>query len=333
MEHSNDDLGLYASAAQAERKAGPSASNVGGCEKRIAYEYLEVEPTNPRTADAANLGTLLHLGWTAMVRSMFAPTERDAAVKLEVPELGRTVEADDVDYVNRVVSDLKSAKDVVWQGWVNRGTPPAEYWDQAEFYGYLLHRLYGGDWTLRIIALNRESGKRAIFEREADPERGEALLGKQVALLGRLVDALIIDDPVLIDEQFVREGKGPGSFMCDYCPFLDACWPPRGPDDPFSPQSATIVGDTAAIATALTDYDEGRTLADKGKRLMSEARTFLVGIEAGPYGDWSLGWSKPRDPEPVPDCDAMVVLLTEAGIEVPMKPGIKRAPSIKVNRL
>lgn len=331
-----DDLAAYGQANQKARKSGPSASNVGGCQKRIAAEFLGMPQTNTRSTTAADLGTLLHLGYSAVISARY-PEDGDeqhrAPYAIEVPELERSVEADHVDFTNRVVDDLKSAKSVVWQGWVNRATPPSEYWDQAEFYAFMLRRAHGGDWTLRITAFNRETGERAVFEQEADPERGQALLDRQVALLGRLHEAAAEPDPLAAWDGFVRGGKGPGTgFPCDYCPFLDACWPPTGPDDPRTPQSKAIDGDESAVADALAQYDEGRALEGKGKRMKDEARLSLTGLSAGAYGDYALGWGKPSGGSDVPDCDAMAAYFTEQGMAVPMRTTAVRTGPISVNR-
>ena len=331
-----DELTLYGEEAQADRIAGPSASNVGGCQKRTAGQFLGIPETNPRNTDAADLGTLLHLGYSAVINSRYPDDSHSAPYPIPVPELGRTVEADHVDWNDRVVDDLKSAKKVIFQSWVNRGTPPDDYWDQAEFYAFLLRRQHGGDWTLRITAFNRETGERATFEQPADPERGKVLFDRQVSLLRRLNDDLaetVDGGPDDVWNNYLRGGKGPGTgFPCDYCEFLDACWPPTGPDDPRTPQSKSIDGDPAAVEDALRQYDEGRALAGKGKRLQDEAKAFLRGLTGGVYGRFTLGWGNPSGGGEVPDCEAMAAYFTEKGMAIPTTTAQVKRGAIQVNR-
>lgn len=311
-----DDLSVYIASREHSGDEGISPNKVSSCYRQNAYRMFHVEPTNLRPTGAADLGTLLHLGWASMIGSTYPPEIRAAEVELRLEELTRRGFADDVDFANRIVTDLKSAKAVVWQNWVNRGIPQ-DHWDQTEVYALALRRLLGGDWTMRIVALNRETGEREEFLQEADPERGLALVQRAQARERSI--ALGIEQGQT-PEQFPREGRGPGrGYPCDYCDWLDHCWPPVGPDDPRTPQSASIEGDAEAIAAHLAEYAEAAPAASKAKAAQADARSFLAGLPAGTYGDFRLWWSGGRDKDPVPDCDAMMAafpLLAAAIIDL-----------------
>lgn len=303
-----DDLSAYIEGREHSGNDGISPNNVSSCYRQNAYRMFHVEPTNARPHGAADLGTLLHLGWAAMIGATYPPEIRAAEVELSIEELTRRGFADDVDFANRIVTDLKSAKDVIWQGWVNRGVP-GDHWDQTEVYALALRRMYGGDWTMRIVALNRETGEREEFLQPADPEYALSLVRRAASREGTIRLGMAQDQT---PEQFPREGRGPGrGYPCDYCDWLDRCWPPTGPDDPRSPQSTTLGDDATAIALALADYSEAAHQASKAKAAQGDARAFLTGIAAGSYGDFRLSWGGGRVRDPEPDCDEMMRLIPQ----------------------
>lgn len=309
---------------QAERDftIGPSGSHT--CYRQQAYMYLEVPSTRKKDTNAADLGTLLHLGWSAMIRSQFDPEVRRPDVSIMVPGLPRAGSADDVDYVNHVVTDLKSAKDRVWQMWLNQGSPYDSYWDQVELYALGLRSLLGGDWTMRIVAFNRETGQKQEYERPADPEVGAAIAAKierrhAALMVSRREVASGASDVQAELDLYPREGRGPGMGMpCDWCPFMDQCWqmPPQGEGGPSTPQAFSVREDATAVGEWAREYVEARTTAGKHYDQQKQAGEFLRGIE-GVFPDangvsYRIGMSGGK-PSTAPDCEAMIERLESLG--------------------
>jgi hypothetical protein len=315
--------------AKQEGKSGlVGPSSAGKCYRSLAYRYHGTPASDFRSKDKADLGTLLHLGWSTLIASAYPAHERESDVLLEWPELPRAGEADDVDWVNRIVTDLKSANGRAWQAMVDRGGPYLNYWDQAEMYGLACARLTdSSDWTLRIVLLNTETGERVEFTQPADPERGKALVD---ALAERHAALMMSVDLGGSPEDFPQEGKGPGrGFPCDWCEWVSRCWPdPTG--GLLSPQAATIADDPDAVAQAAADYKRFAALESEAKKGKYDAQAFLRGI-VGTFGEWSVSQTKDGEGEEVLDEDAAIAALTAAGIPVPtlFKPGRKGYPLVR----
>lgn len=138
-------------------------------------------------------------------------------------------------------------------------------------------------------------------------------------------------------EDLPRDQDGPGlSIVCDNCPFVTACW--GAVVDGVKPQAKLIVTD-ADLATALSEYDEGRTLEARGKQMKDLARAKLDATKPAVYTDgkslaykltWSGGREVPAGQEP--DVEKMLELYEQAGLEVPMRevPARKTTRSIGV---
>lgn len=307
-------------------RVGPSSA--GKCYRSLAYKYHGTPASDFRSKDKADLGTLLHLGWSAMIRLAYDPVEREPDVELSWPELPRSGEADDVDWANRIVTDLKTANGRAWQAMVDRGGPYLNYWDQAEMYGLACSRMTEDSaWTLRIVLVNTETGERVEFFQPADPERGLELVH---ALAERHAALMMSVDMGGSPEDFPQEGKGPGrGFPCDWCEWVSRCWPdPTG--GILSPQAATIVDDPEKIAQAAADYKRGAALESEGKKLKYDAQAFLRGIK-GTFGEWSVTQTKDGEGEMVLDEDAARDALIAAGLPVPelFKPGRKGYPLVR----
>lgn len=315
-----------------EKQAGKSGlvgpSSAGKCYRSLAFRYHGTPPSDHRSKDKADLGTLLHLGWSALIRASYNPAIREPDVVLSWPELPREGEADDVDWHERIVTDLKSANGRAWQAMVDRGGPYENYWDQAEMYALACARLTdSSDWTLRIVLINTETGERVEFTQPADPTRGKALVDDLAQRHAELIASVAEGGS---PEDFPQEGKGPGrGFPCDWCEWASACWPdPTG--GALSPQAQTIVDDPDAIAQAAADYKRGAALESEGKKIKYDAQAFLKGI-IGTFGEWSVSQTKDGEPLEVLDEDAAIEALTAAGIPVPtlVKPGRKGYPLIR----
>lgn len=220
-----------------------------------------------------------------------------------------------------------STKDRSWQWWMDHDGPPQEYWDQLELYAHGLRAKHGGDWTLRIMAINRETGRHVDYERAADPERAEALVAKvqgrhQVLTASQMSVKVQGVDPLDAVEPYPREGKGPGSFPCDWCPFMAICWPDA--PDGFTPQSFSIADDPDGIGQYAQEYLEAAAEESKGKRRKGEVKQFLVGLNGNyvtPDGSTVSVRMVGGAPKREPDCSAMVEILEARDIEVPMKWG------------
>lgn len=304
---------------------GPSAASK--CYRQAAFEYLDIEPSEPpeskaRNTNAADLGTLLHLGWSAMIRSRFSPERRQADVPLHAEGMPRGGEADDVDYRERIVRDVKSTKDRVFDMWLREG-PYESHWEQLEVYALALRQQYGGDWTLCVVAINRETGQVEEFMRPADPEVGRAIVARIADMHLTLTRAAIRasdDDALSIVEEFPREGKGPGRGMpCDWCPFLSACWPdPTGPDG--TPQSATMdPDDMEAISSLASQYLTASAIAKKAYDQRDDIKPFLSGMDVvvpdpeDPEYELTVKMVGGNPGKPEYDCEAMAERLESLG--------------------
>lgn len=302
---------------------GPS--DTGACLRRSAYRLHGYAPSDEEeAADKARFGSLLHAGWSAAITALADP-DHLADVRVHIRGLLADGHADDVDFRNKVVTDLKTTGDRAWGRWVNNGIPD-RMWDQVELYAYgLLGMDYEGPWTLCIQLLNRETGQITPFERAADPEHGRVLAERLAERQQALIDSASPDD---ID----REGAGPDTgFPCDYCEFLTLCWPT--PDDPaLSPQAATIAEDPYLIELTLNDYLLASAEESKARRAKDEARAFLTGLKPETYGSIRLTWRGGNDKGEVDDPDAAIARLRALGMDVPTKRKIT-AKSINVQRV
>lgn len=329
----------YMLANQEGRSHFIGPSGVNNCYRQHAYRYLGFENSTHVSTAAADLGTLLHLGWSALISHQYDPEVRRPDVRIDIEGMPRSGSSDDVDFLNKVVTDLKSAKDRVWQGWLDHEGPYENYWDQLELYALGLRQMYGGDWTMRIIAFNRETGERKEYIRPADPEVGLALASKarvrHDALMGAAALVGTVEPEDLVDT-FPREGKGPGRGMpCDWCPFITKCWPSADPDGPMSPQSMTAAGDVEAVGAYAEEYLQASAEASKAEYRKKDAQAFIKGLD-GTYPSPDGGEIKITTvggkPSQVPDCSAMQATLEELGLEVPTK-WTARSSYPKVSRL
>lgn len=321
---SEDAYQLHMDARQAERSPGIGPSGVHGCFRQQAYQYLEVIPSNNRSTAAADLGTLLHLGWSAMIAANYLPHERQGDVTIVIPGLPRTGSADDVDWQQHVVTDLKTAKDRVWQSWLDKNGPYEHYWDQVELYAYGLHVMHNEAWTLRIVALNRETGAKVEYERAADPDRGRVLALRIATRHAALTEARTAaagrsnEERAEAATMFPPEGHGPGTGMpCDYCPWLSQCWPDAPDGSGLTPQSFSVADDATAVGEFAREYVEARTEASKFYGQRDDVAAFLRGLD-GTYPDANGVSYRVRmtggNEKDEPDCEAMIERLESVGL-------------------
>jgi len=204
----------YMRGRQLERNPFIGPSTAKNCYRQHAYRYFGAQATDEVSTAAADFGTLLHLGWSEMIRRLYDPLERAADVVVQPKGMPRPGEADDVDFVNRTVTDLKTISGKVAQSWANRGGPYESYWDQLEVYALGLRQEFGGDWSLRIVAFDVETRTRQEFVKPADPVYAQSIVDRVVERHDALLGALSIGGS---PEDFPREGNGPGSFPCGWC--------------------------------------------------------------------------------------------------------------------
>jgi hypothetical protein len=119
--------------------------------------------------------------------------------------------------------------------------------------------------------------------------------------------------------------------MCDWCPFLDACWGP--PVDPAtegdgSRQSRLVVTDGDYVG-AVHDYDAWRAAENEARRHKEYARERLRG-RSGPAEDLHCEWSGGGLRTQV-DKDAALERLVELGEELPVR-RVRTAQTIRVTR-
>lgn len=325
----------YCAKIQAGRSKLIGASDASTCYRQQAYRYFETPKTDTSESWLADMGTLFHLGWGAVIAAQYRPEERTTAVRLELEELPRPIEADDVDYVNAVVYDVKTTSDRAWQAWLNAGSPYDDHWAQAKLYGLALHRMDGRAWTIGIIAFNRETGRHHIYERPLDVSEAESLARELKARDWTLFMA----SEVAADgspEDFPREGAGPGrGYPCDWCEWVSACWPDVPPGDKRTPQSMTIdPEDVLAVEALAAEYLDASAEATAAEKRRKDAAVFLRGL-SGEFGAFKVSTVGGRPKDPVVDTDAAVTMLSDLVGQggLPMKPGGFTATSVRIARL
>lgn len=337
---SRDVLGEVTLERQDGRKALPllSPSATGQCYRQSAYSYMGVAWTDEVSTDKADMGTLFHAGWSALLAKKYRPEVRRGDVPITIPGFPKAPagEADDVDFRNKIVTDLKTVSAKTFKWWLEHDVDE-HYWDQTELYAYGLHLTHGGDWALCIFAIVRETGQRMEFWRDADPVRGEKLaaeIAERHAALSeaqaRMTDPTSSVDAVTLAELFPREGQGPGKFPCGWCNWESMCWPKASP--PFTPQAVTLEGDPVLIEAKAAEYMEALATESDAKRRKYAARDFITGYE-GDYGGFRLKLQGGGMTDPAPDMDAIETILSELGIEVPMIPAREKSQWQSVRRV
>ncbi len=308
-----------------------SPSDLGnGCDRRTMYRATGAEP-DARDNRKAIVGTLIHGGARHAIEAAGGIVE----VACDYPHPGLGVgHADIVWPDDGTVDDIKSKSDRAFTRWLTHGPDEGEL-RQARAYAWSVHngrafpdsdhmsqgereraairllKTVGKVDTVRIVAVNRDTGESQEFVEAYDDERA----WEAVVLMGRL--ASDIADGVDIP----RQGNGPGTgFPCDWCEFVRECWNMADVPAGRSPQSAGIdVADPEWVAAA-SDYLEAQQAEAKAKDAKAANRMRLVGVPGEADGlkvAWQGGRTIPATVEPDPD--AMEVLIQEAGWEVPVR--------------
>jgi len=328
-----EDMNLITAWMQEQQKdrspfIGPSGAT--DCIKRHGYRYLGIAASDGVDLGSAHMGTMLHLAYSQIIRESFSPDERDTEVEIDWggPRPGS---ADDVDYVNRVVTDLKSTSGRSLAWWMEHGVTES-YWEQLSLYGLGLYEQHRGNWTLRITAIvvdgneaEYPKGTLHTFEQPLDVGRAEALRGFVMERHERLMElrsrVQVGEEPGSLVESLEREGDGPGTFPCDWCEFASRCWPvPTDLDR--TPQSETIFEDEAKVGEVAAEYKEWAARESEAKREKKKLQAFLKGVTGvfvGPDGATYTVTKVGGEPKQVVDTDALVARVEEIDGVVPMK--------------
>jgi hypothetical protein len=324
----------------AEKQVGRAGEAIGpsgvdNCYRQQAYSQLGVLPTDEVSKEKADAGTLYHLGIGALLADQPGVSTE---VEVRIPGLKRPGSADIVIWNEGRLVDIKTYSDRAYGYRVDAGGPYPHQWNQLQLYGLgLAEDEANDDWTLDILAINRDTGAHTVWSRPFDRVLAESLATKIAdrqesidVAKANVTDPMI--DGVLLAESFPREGDGPGRGMpCDYCPFMSQCWPV--PFGDLSPQSATIVDDPDEVADRAAEYVHATAMAKEWTDAKYTAQAYLRGI-VGTFGSYTVSQQADAKDAIVPDVDAMVDLLTELGRPVPVvtKPGRKGFPRVVAKR-
>ncbi|MDX2849272.1 hypothetical protein PV342_12535 [Streptomyces sp. PA03-3a] len=309
------------------------------CERRAAYILFGTAPTDQSDKRAAILGTYIHegllgaarteYGWLVeravaddTIRGHIDAVQLDAATAARVPARHRpkVVAADGV-----TVEDVKTKTTFLWDK-VRRYGPTAAELRQVYLYADLLRTVGFEDVRgqrylaklgplevarIRFRFVNRDNGEEHIEEFAFDPM--EATRARWWVQRVRELNS---------PEEARRDFDGPGvDAMCDYCPFVTACW--GLPNPPGTPVQTVLIHDDADRTQALADYVRGHELETEGKKIKKLARAKIDTSPAGVYGANELAWGGNNAKWDV-DLQAMVDVHEEAGLTVPMVPDEKR---------
>jgi hypothetical protein len=248
-------------AQQAQRRPGLSPSRIAACRRQSAYLLHQVPQSDLVDSDAADVGTLIHAGWADMLRHA-------DGYRVEVPlqlvgTNGPTGQTGTCDWIHlnpdhtATIGDLKTKSSKSWQRWLSLGGPDPDIWDQLHLYAAAAqahpdltdHHVT----TLEIVALDRDSGRPAVWTRPADLDRGRRLADQ----LRTLQDQLLAAPP----DEAPRDGTGNG-FPCSYCAWAVRCWGDPAiqpiPDHEAEQAARDYLTASAAEATARTIKQRAR---------------------------------------------------------------------------
>lgn len=319
------------------------ASEIGTCRRRTAYRLAGTRPTDPPTGLQAFLGTAIH-------KAVLAVAKREHGALIEVrldsplvkghadavylnaadpwdpdpvlsPAQLRELDASSASALALLLEDLKTKGRFSYETTVDTGPKVAE-WFQVHLYAWMLRtgqvvdrRLPRGvglpveNVALRFV--DRDTGRQHVIEAPYD----SAVTVEALGWLDGVYEQLEKGGP----EQVTRDGFGPDvSPICDFCPFLTACWGPQpyGPDG-LTRQSMEVRDDPATEA-ALMAYDLRRAEEKAAKEAKAAHRAQLDGSPAGVYGDYKLTWSR-KEPKEEPDAEAAIERLRELGEVIPTR--------------
>lgn len=264
-------------------KTGPSPSDAGACRRQLWYRdwghTLDgYEPNLHIDRRRAALGNVVHDAARA-ARAARYPW-RIYEMPVDVPGLHRGGRIDEYDPILGEVTDDKTAGRAKWAMFGGEG-PTDSAWEQVAIYGYALAMDEANSWpvrTLRIIAINRDTGAEEHFHRDFDPAFA-------LAALDKLLDtALIIEAGI----KPPRDGYGPKHWMCEWCPALAHCWNVQAAQAAGrSPESYTLLGarpDDPSIVWAGREFMHAAAERLKWEKREKRAKRLLQGLKTRVYG-------------------------------------------------
>lgn len=340
-----------------QRKVG--ASEIGVCRRRAGYSHHGTPISDPENVSgvAAINGTWIHKGaldtmrrqWGTLIETRVEndilrghvdgiDLPNDWRKKAGLPLLDPWIAPSVIE-----VDDLKTKRDGRLVSYVRNTGPKRSELFQAHLYAGMLRRgevskikrfaflADLGPLPVEIIRLRYwsrageqdDEAQEFPYEQPYDPDiEAEAWEWVQQVAASPSPEAL------------PRDQDGPGlSTVCDYCPFVTACWGDAGDR---RPQSLLIVSDRD-LARQLAEYDEARAIEREAKARKDKARAILDATDPAIYTDgetvaFKLGWTGGHTGDPKPDLDAMVALFEEAGIQVPYLEPRQSARTIQLTR-
>lgn len=269
-------------------KTGPSPSDAGACRRQLWYRdhghtLAGYEPNTTIDRRRAALGNVVHDAGR-IARAKRYPW-RMFEMPVIVPGLNRGGRIDEYDPVLGEVTDDKTAGRAKWQMFGDEG-PTDAAWEQVAIYGYAL--LMASETgmaeeslpvrSLRIIAINRDTGAEEHFHRDFDPAFA-------LAALDKLLDtAMIIESGI----KPPRDGFGPKHWMCEWCPALAHCWNVKAAASAGrSPESYTLLGprpDDPSIVWAGREAMQASAERLKWEKREDRAKRLLQGLRPRVYG-------------------------------------------------
>lgn len=314
-----------------QRKIG--ASEIGECRRRAAYRIAGTKSTNKSTGIQAALGTAIHKDVLAALKRAYGGLTE---VHCESEQLKGHADWVDTDtHAYPVVEDLKTVGNNGFTKVAAQGAY-TKHWFQVSLYAWLMRTgcitdrrlLKVGTDSLdiagvRIRYLNRDTGEDVVHASEYDPH----LAAEAMMWLTDVYDVVETDGP----EAAPRDGYGPKvDAMCDWCPFLDACWGPQPEPGSFeSRQSRTLVATDEDFAQALTDYEESRRAEADARRRKEFAKARLAG-RTGSAGGLHCQWVGGNEIVQV-DTQAALERLRELEGELPVR-ATRSARAIRVTK-
>lgn len=251
--------------------AGLGPSDVGRCRRQLMYRESGTEPDPDYQEDrlAATLGTAIH-SIVAEARRLTHPSWL-VEESLPIPGLVRNGTVD--CYGDGIVDDLKTVSARRLESTLTRGRPWDDDADQVLIYGLALEHAGHVVKKCTVTYLSREAPadddrRGVVFELDYDHDRAVAALAR----LHAVQDAL--DDGVTLP----RDGRGPGDFQCDRCPFLQRCWQLKDVPAGYSAQSWELAPEEVQAAAAELN------LWRKAKAKAEEHIEALVPMMVGHHG-------------------------------------------------
>ena len=256
---------------------GPRVSDAGACPRQVWYRERPPAGYVPRTdidRRRAALGAVIHRAAEA-ARSVRYPWRR-YEMPVAVPGLDKPGRVDEYDPVLGLVIDDMTAGRVKWDMVGDDG--PAEKWAQVRIYGYALEQAGWPVRTLRVIAINRDTGDEEPFDEDYDPELGLAALDELIAA-ATMIEAGVVPP---------RGGYGPKDWRCQWCPALEHCWQTgRAAELGRSPESLIALGEhpedpsIAWVGREVLALSKARLELEKREK---RAKALLQGIKPDIYG-------------------------------------------------